>query len=311
VPLISNESAIGVVAVANRQGGYVHEDLQSLRDLAGAIVQAIVHKRTEAALAAELANNKRLQEISARLIHAGNVDALLSDILMAAIDFMEADAGHLQLYDADIGELRLLAQHGFKPFFLDSLMHGKDGERTSYFTALETGQRVVVPDIKTSVIYTGGPLTQIKLKAGLRAVQATPLISRAGLVLGVISTYWRAVHEPGHRELRFLDMLARQAADVIERQMNQNAILESHGRTGNSCPPASAAGARTFPDRRKRTRAYCRNPSRRSPAVPFRPQVQAVEPSARGPAGPADKREDRGSGTPDQRKYPKNPSSLA
>jgi signal transduction histidine kinase/ActR/RegA family two-component response regulator len=228
VPLISNERTIGVLAVANRQGGYTPEDLQSLSDLAGAVVQAIVHKRTEAALAAELANNKRLQEISACLIHAGNVDALLSDILMAAIDFMNADAGHLQLYDAEEGKLRVLAQHGFTPSLLASLTHGKQGERASYVTALESGRRIVIPDIETSAVFAAGPLPRIKLEAGLRAVQATPLISRAGLVLGVISTYWRATHEPGHRELRFLDMLARQAADVIERQMNQNAILKSH-----------------------------------------------------------------------------------
>jgi hypothetical protein len=33
----------------------------------------------------------------------------------------------------------------------------------------------------------------------------------------MISTHWRQPHEPGERELRLLDVLARQAAVVLER----------------------------------------------------------------------------------------------
>jgi signal transduction histidine kinase len=46
-------------------------------------------------------------------------------------------------------------------------------------------------------------------------------------VLGVISTHWHAVHEPGERELRFLDLVARQAADLLERQRHMEALLEA------------------------------------------------------------------------------------
>jgi len=54
--------------------------------------------------------------------------------------------------------------------------------------------------------------------AGYRAVQSTPLISRAGEMLGIISTHFRQPHRPSDRELRFVDLYAHQAAEMIERK---------------------------------------------------------------------------------------------
>jgi len=50
-------------------------------------------------------------------------------------------------------------------------------------------------------------------------LQTTPLISRRGQVLGMISTHWHAPHAPSERELRMLDILVRQAADLMERRL--------------------------------------------------------------------------------------------
>src|SRR5262245_61122068 len=53
--------------------------------------------------------------------------------------------------------------------------------------------------------------------SGIRAVQSTPLVSRSGELLGMISTHWRKPHQPSESSLRIIDVLARQAADLIER----------------------------------------------------------------------------------------------
>jgi signal transduction histidine kinase/ActR/RegA family two-component response regulator len=58
-------------------------------------------------------------------------------------------------------------------------------------------------------------------------VQSTPLISRGGRILGVISTYWRMPHEPEESNLRLLDVLARQAADLIERVHSVEAVIDA------------------------------------------------------------------------------------
>jgi PAS domain S-box-containing protein len=54
-------------------------------------------------------------------------------------------------------------------------------------------------------------------RSGIRAVQSTPLISRSGDLLGMISTHWREPHQPTELELRTFDVLARQAADLLDR----------------------------------------------------------------------------------------------
>ena len=55
-------------------------------------------------------------------------------------------------------------------------------------------------------------------------VQSTPLVSRSGRVLGMFSTHYRhAPQQPSDRALRLLDILARQAADLIEHKQGEEA----------------------------------------------------------------------------------------
>ena len=65
------------------------------------------------------------------------------------------------------------------------------------------------------------------LQTGIHAAQTTPLISRSGHLLGMISTHWREPHEPPEAKLRLLDLLARQAADFIERAHAEAALRQS------------------------------------------------------------------------------------
>jgi light-regulated signal transduction histidine kinase (bacteriophytochrome) len=56
------------------------------------------------------------------------------------------------------------------------------------------------------------------LAAGAFSVQSTPFITRSGRLLGMFSTHYKAPRSFDERNLRLLDMLAQQAADLIERQ---------------------------------------------------------------------------------------------
>ena len=89
-------------------------------------------------------------------------------------------------------------------------------------TALERGERVIVEDVRNSPIFAGTPALEVMLAAGAQAVQSTPLISRSGRVLGMFSTHYRhAPTRPSERALRQLDILARQAADLIEQKQSE------------------------------------------------------------------------------------------
>src|SRR6185295_11994091 len=71
------------------------------------------------------------------------------------------------------------------------------------------------------------PHRAIAASAGFRAVQSTPLFSRSGEPLGVISTQFRQPHRPSEHELRLTDIYARQAAEMIERKRAEAALRRS------------------------------------------------------------------------------------
>jgi PAS domain-containing protein len=95
---------------------------------------------------------------------------------------------------------------------------------------LRTGKRAIAPNVETCDFLAGTGGMAALLDAGIRAAQSTPLFSRSGRLLGMISSHWRRPHTPSERDLRLLDILARQAADLIERKQGEQALRESERR---------------------------------------------------------------------------------
>ena len=58
----------------------------------------------------------------------------------------------------------------------------------------------------------------------MRAAQSTPLLTRSGRLVGMITTHWTTCHAPKERDLRLFDIIARQAADLIERNTSAEAL---------------------------------------------------------------------------------------
>jgi PAS domain S-box-containing protein len=172
----------------------------------------------------ELADTKLLQKTSATLIHENDVEALYKRIVGAAVTIMRSDMASMQIVDEKENGLRMLAWHGFPPEFGEVLKLNRPETKTSCSIARRTGKRVVVPDIESWEFLAGSPELEGHRQAGIRGVQSTPLLSRDGTVVGMISTHWRQAHQPSERELRLLDILARQAADLLERREAEESI---------------------------------------------------------------------------------------
>src|SRR5262245_32730157 len=173
----------------------------------------------------------RLQEISTLLIQEGNIDALYDRVLDAVISLMRADMGSMQKFQSERNELHLIAWRGFHP---ESAVFWKCVHLDSASTcaiALSTGRRVMVPDIEACDFVAGTADLNAYRRSGIRAVQSTPLVSRSGRLLGMISTHWREAHQPTKRALQLLDVLARQAADLIERSQIEATLRESEERS--------------------------------------------------------------------------------
>jgi PAS domain S-box-containing protein len=167
--------------------------------------------------AADLKAMRRLNEIGTRCARDGNDrDACLQEILRVAIEISGADKGNIQLVDPESGRLKLSSEYGFDTAFLEFFADGN--QPATCGMALETQQRVIVEDVRQSALFVGTPSLQAMNVARVRAVQSTPLISSAGNVLGVISTHFTLTRRPTEQEVRLMDLLARQAADYLERK---------------------------------------------------------------------------------------------
>jgi PAS domain S-box-containing protein len=187
-------------------------------------------RESEERLASDLAAARRLQEISTRLIQEGDVGLLYEEILDAALAILRSDFATMQMFDEASDSLRLLAHRGFSDAFVESFRHVSTDASTTCGLAWRIGERVVAPDFETFDGIADTPSCEAHLKAGVRSAQSTPLISRSGNLLGMISTHWRTPHEPAERDLRRLDVLARQAADIIERKHSEDALRASEAR---------------------------------------------------------------------------------
>src|SRR5262249_36139962 len=173
----------------------------------------------------------RLQEISTLLIEEGNLDSLYRRVLDAAIDLMSAHIGSLQSFSPEQRELRLLVWKGFHPDSAAFWERVGLESATACGAALSVGHRVMVPDVEACDFMAGTADLDAYRQSGIRAVQSTPLVSRSGRLLGMISTHWLEPHQPTERAFRLFDVLARQAADLVERIQVETALRESEQRS--------------------------------------------------------------------------------
>jgi signal transduction histidine kinase len=180
-------------------------------------------------LADELENMKRLQEFSGLLIDDES-DEPFDHILDTAIAIMRSDFASVQELDSERGALNLVAWKNFHPDAAEIWRVVSTENTTGFGFALRHGERAVVADVSEVDALRGTESMRAYMLSGIRAVQSTPLTTRGGRLLGVLSTHWRTVHVPRERELGLFDILARQVADFLERRRAQQAIRTNERR---------------------------------------------------------------------------------
>jgi signal transduction histidine kinase/CheY-like chemotaxis protein len=170
----------------------------------------------------------RLHALSTTLVPAGDLDSLLAEILSASADLTGTGKGNIQFYDPHSDRLRLVVHQGLGTRFLDHF--AEDGWEAGCSAAARSRQRLIVEDILQIPGIDGDPGMEVLLDEGIRAFQSTPLLARDGRLLGMLNNHFREPHRPGERELRYLDLLARMAADFIERAQREQALREADRR---------------------------------------------------------------------------------
>lgn len=152
------------------------------------------------------------------------IEQIFYGIIDIAIAIAEADFGTIQLLDDTTQHLKIVAQRGFPQYWLNYWEHVSRGEG-SYGSALEQGERIIIEDIYHSSLFEGESL-DIQLRAGVRAIQSTPLINRDGKVIGMFSTHYKIPHKPNKSLLIVFDILAKHAVDSIEQIKLQKILMK-------------------------------------------------------------------------------------
>ncbi len=171
-----------------------------------------------------------LHKISVALIGEQDRYELYGKIVEAAVAITGSQFGTMQLLcptddsSGHGGELQLLAHRGLPPEAVQFWEWVSPAAFSSCTLALKMGQRAIIPDFEKWDDIAGTPDLEAFRVTGIRSAQTTPLLSRNGKLLGMISTHWDRPHQPSERDLRMLDIVARQAADLLERTIAEESL---------------------------------------------------------------------------------------
>ena len=182
-------------------------------------------RKSEQQMAFDVAALTRLNRIAVRFVGNEDLQQVLDEILEAAIFVTRAGKGNVQLYDRETKTLRLAAARGFSERWLQ-FFQNISNDAAACATAMNRSSRVIVEDVRTSPIFAGTDALRVQIEEGILAVQSTPLISRSGELLGMLSTHFPEPHVPQESQLYWLDLLARQAADLLSRKQAEDALRE-------------------------------------------------------------------------------------
>lgn len=143
------------------------------------------------------------------------LQAELLRILDDAIEVGSAQRGNVQVFNEALGGLEIGAQRGFDPAFLELFRLVKPDDASICARAWRLRHRVAVADVALDASFA--PYLGMARQAGFRAVQSTPLLTRQGRAVGVLSTHFADARHPSASQGILLDHCASRAAALIER----------------------------------------------------------------------------------------------
>ena len=181
----------------------------------------------------ELSDTLLLQSVSAAMVREDNIDELYKMFVDSAVKVMRSDYGTMQALVSGQGEseqLVLLASQGLDEQARSYWRCVSADAGSTCGQALQTRSRVIAEDFRHCSFALRRNDLEAFIGSGILSAQSTPLYSRKGQLLGMISTHWKKPHRPSDHDLRLLDILARQAADTLERRFAEKVLRESEQR---------------------------------------------------------------------------------
>lgn len=178
------------------------------------------HIETRNELQTELDDAELLRQLSLELADQKDENSLYRKLVAAAAKIMQSDVCTVQIFHPErgpAGELQMLASVGLNEEGVKYWQWVRGNSGCTCGEVLRTGRRAIAEDVANCEFMASTHDKDVLLAGGIRAGQSTPLVNRDGVLVGMISTHWGEPHRPTERQLRMLDLIARPAADLIER----------------------------------------------------------------------------------------------
>lgn len=156
--------------------------------------------------------------------------ASLKNFLLVISDTEHAVGGVVQLAADGSQDLHIAAHHGLSEEFVRHYAHGTPNDGTPGSQALAERRRVVIRDVEADEAFA--PHLAVTHAEGIRAIQATPLISVQRHSLGVLTTFYSKPQHPGAESLRLIDQCADVARLLIEAVNLQAKLSRLSSRSG-------------------------------------------------------------------------------
>jgi PAS domain S-box-containing protein len=204
----------------NRQFVVYSLDISALRAAGEQLLQ------TQRSLDADYRAMLKLHDISMLFVREGNIEETFRKVIDTVLDITGADMGNIRLVDPKTGHLKIVEQRGFD-HPLRQVCDYSEGGNCLCDLALKQNQRIVIEDITKNTPAENTAELEEHIAAGIRAIQSTPLKSRNGQLLGILSVYFRNPFTPDERLLTLLELLANQTADIIERSEKEEVLRQS------------------------------------------------------------------------------------
>lgn len=180
--------------------------------------------------ATELTAMQRLYALNEHLANETDLHSALEQILEAAVDFTKTDRGCALLVSDDKEYSDVVALYGYAADspLAEYFLH--EGAKPFSDVVRRDRTRLIVDDVATYPGLAGTRVGDVVLADGVRALQATPMITLGGELVGVLTTQFREPHRPTEEQLRLVDLLAWNAATIVERHRGNRTLQEASER---------------------------------------------------------------------------------
>lgn len=217
VPLKHEDRVYGMIAVANRDGGYCAEDKENLEALAPTIMQTILHKQAERALRQSVSHFELLAKTAGELLHAQNSRDAVESLCREVMQKLDCQVFINFLVDENTNRLRLNAYAG---------LSDEDAKRIEWLDlgvsvcgcVARDGCRIVsehiptIPDERTDLVRS----------FGLMAYASHPMFGTGGKSIGTLAFGARNRETFTEDELSLMKAITDQAAVAMLRLKDED-----------------------------------------------------------------------------------------